>query len=522
MLLSVLVAQFAVIGVIEAARDSVTIDEARYLASGVAALTDHEIGMNPHPLLSRLPAAAVALVARPVVPDDVWTDQPDDVAFSRAFVDANQAAGRLDAVVLAARLVALAQTAAAGLLITRLVRRLGGGARASLGAAAVWLTTPLSVGLGHLNITDTGFALAGLVVCDAMISDSRRRTDRSLLWLAISCGALILTRHTGLLVVVVAMAYAVYVRRGERDHMACAAMILALVTWGSVWVAYRAVDPLGPVDERRDTMQALVNGACQHGLTQRLVLAVPWPIEYRAGIANLAITQTPQPAYLLGHSWDGGRWWYWPGAVAVKVAAPTLAVGAFGLARALARRAGAVTVPLAVALALTAPIVASPRNGGARYLLGGLALAGVCAAVGLANVRARRGIAGVVGVLQIASLWSSVGHTLSWTPPPFRPGYDVTTDSNLDWGQDFDRLRTWAVGKQPYVAFFGAAGLDLADIPGARPLPPAGAGVHGWVAVSATLLTAYGRDDLAWLRAYEPVGTIGGSIVVYRLDAPVR
>ena len=37
--------------------------------------------------------------------------------------------------------------------------------------------------------------------------------------------------------------------------------------------------------------------------------------------------------------------------------------------------------------------------------------------------------------------------------------------------------------------------------------------MRGWVAVSVTSLTALDRDELSWLRAYCPVGTIGGSIV---------
>jgi hypothetical protein len=45
--------------------------------------------------------------------------------------------------------------------------------------------------------------------------------------------------------------------------------------------------------------------------------------------------------------------------------------------------------------------------------------------------------------------------------------------------------------------------------------------VRGWVAVSPTKLATNDRDALAWLRAYCPVGTIGGSVLLYRFDAPV-
>ena len=44
--------------------------------------------------------------------------------------------------------------------------------------------------------------------------------------------------------------------------------------------------------------------------------------------------------------------------------------------------------------------------------------------------------------------------------------------------------------------------------------------LRGWVAVSVTNLTALHRDELAWLRAYCPVGSIGGTILLYYFDAP--
>jgi hypothetical protein len=59
------------------------------------------------------------------------------------------------------------------------------------------------------------------------------------------------------------------------------------------------------------------------------------------------------------------------------------------------------------------------------------------------------------------------------------------------------------------------------DLPGYRPLlvtrPEE---ITGWVAVSATFLTTHYRDQLDYLRAYCNVGTIGGTILLYRFDEP--
>ena len=59
--------------------------------------------------------------------------------------------------------------------------------------------------------------------------------------------------------------------------------------------------------------------------------------------------------------------------------------------------------------------------------------------------------------------------------------------------------------------------------PSVRPLVGAApATLEGWVAVSVTNLTALQRDELSWLRAYCPVDSIGGSILLYYFDSTTR
>jgi hypothetical protein len=108
---------------------------------------------------------------------------------------------------------------------------------------------------------------------------------------------------------------------------------------------------------------------------------------------------------------------------------------------------------------------------------------------------------------------------MAWTAQPFRPGYRVTADSNIDWGQDLWRLRDWARSRSPdpYIAYVGPRGVGAARLPGTRLLSSVRPEqVRGWVAVSVRLLVVYERERLAWLRAYCPVDTVGGSILVYR------
>src|SRR5438132_42466 len=188
-------------------------------------------------------------------------------------------------------------------------------------------------------------------------------------------------------------------------------------------------------------------------------------------------------------------------------------------------------VPLAIVL--TAILLPYPEPVGVRYLLPVVAL-GLVAASPLVRIARRRWGVVLLGVLaagQLAFFWQSQPHALAWTAPPFRPGYRVATDSNLDWGQDFYRLQDWSKGKKPVVLYFGPL-EPVPNLPGSLPLfvPTEQEGVlgvldpevlrHRWLAVSATALTAYFRPVLGWLRAYCPVGNLGGTIMLYRFNRP--
>jgi hypothetical protein len=109
---------------------------------------------------------------------------------------------------------------------------------------------------------------------------------------------------------------------------------------------------------------------------------------------------------------------------------------------------------------------------------------------------------------------------LAWTTWPFQPGYRWVADSNLDWAQDLDGLRAFARDHQPWMAYDSPLILEE-PVDGAKALRGTNpATVDGWLAVGASTLTVYSRDELSWLRGYCPVGDIGGTILLYRLERP--
>jgi hypothetical protein len=510
LILAALAVGFAGLGLYQAWNDSPTFDEPVYVAAGLASLTRHDLRLNPeHPPLAKALAALPALAVHPVIPHTAAWTRGEERIYSAQFLQAQLQAGRLQRVMFAARLVPLAEAIAVAFVLYALARRLLSPA-AGLVAGGLWLAGPLVLGLGHLDGIDLPFTLAALLVSLALVRvlelpriDPRAR--RRLLVLGLACGLAAVVKDTGL--ILAAMAPAMVAVSGWRDRRWATlvdAVGVGLVAWACIWVTYLVIAP---------------GSVWPLGLLPRLDVT---------GLRYLSTNDTQSgPAYLLGSFWVGGRWWYWPLSLLIKVPLVTVAVlvvGPVGLAwvkRSVRWRTLAAVV--APAVLITAFTVPGPRDVGVRYLLPVLALWLVVAAA-VTQVPRRVAARVVLAVVLVAAGLATVGsspHSIAWVSAPFQPGYRSASDSNVDWGQDFYRLQDWSVGRHPAVAYFGPRGLTAAQVPGAHELTHVPlARLTGWVAVSATRLTTSDHASLSWLRAYCPLSTLGGSILLYRFARP--
>ena len=523
-LLVLAVMTYLVSGLWQAAHDSPTVDEVVDISSGTATLVHHDLRMNPeHAFLPKIASALPALLAHPVVPHgDSW-QSGDWFGYADDFVRANRAAGTLDRVLFLARLVPLAEGLGCAWLIFLLGRRLF---RATAGAAgaALWLSTPVVVGLSHFAGVDIAFTLATLAVAYRVLLFVDEPGGSNAAVLGGCCAAALLTRHSAfsLWAYAVVVVVAVVWRSDRRVALRYGAMVV-LVGFAGVWIATRAIAPAGPSPEFAARSSDLIAEASARSVFARTALAVPLPTEYRAGLAYLVVTSVDRPAYLFGHAWNGSRVWYFPGVVVAKLplgALVSMAMASLGLVR--VRQGKRRRVMLAVvgpALVSFAFVVAQPLNLGVRYVMPSLALlfVGAGAVVARAVSRPQRALVAAVGCAQAAAMIGAGAHALAWTAPPFRPAYRAVSDSNLDYGQDNGRVEAWArEHPQAWVTLLRPRGYDLPA--GTRELRGADVSqVRGWIAVSATRLTALDREQLSWLRAYCPLGDVGGSVLLYRL-----
>ena len=531
-ILAVLALAFLGSGLYQAAHEAPTVDEGVDVSSGIVTVVRHDLRMTPeHPPLAKVPAAVGALIGRPIVPitrayrDGRWFDYSDD------FISANEAAGRLRHVLFWARAVALLEGLGCAALLYVLARRVFG-PDGGLLVAGAWLTTPYTVGLSHFAMIDVPFTLITLACCVGLAWWRDAPSVRRAAVVGLLLGLALATRHTGLVLVLVAVGVMVAARWGRPRDAVREVVLAGLVAMITLWAVYRGLAPAGPSGAVAARFDAIIASASNGSAVSRLVTAMPMPKEWRAGFAYLDLTGTNRPASLFGQSWDGGRWWFFPASAFLKIPLTLTVAVVAGWVLALRRgarrpvdRRQLVAVVIAPALALWLFLLAQPLNLGLRLAMPVVALA-LVGLGGLATLRwsGRRWAALIVplALLQLLASGVATPHSLAWTPPPWSPAYRWVSDANLDAGQALYEVRSWARSHdRPFVAIDTTRGMSVKG--GSRSLldvdPSA---VRGWVAVGVTPLMQTEREELAWLRKYCPVATLGGgSVLIYRFeDAP--
>ncbi len=250
-------------------------------------------------------------------------------------------------------------------------------------------------------------------------------------------------------------------------------------------------------------------------------------------------------AYLLGHFSQTGWWYYHPLTLALKMPLPSLIMLLLAALLAVGREIKGyeweIIFPTLVYLGIT---MFGSLNVGIRYLLPILPLLFIFSSrIGSGPLRSgwlRYGVLFPLTMWVIASgLWS-YPHYISFfnlaSGGPNR-GYQLLSDSNVDWGQDLPGLAAWLEDRgagQIYLSYFGQAdpsyyGIDYIALPGwPPPEPDPDRPVFnpmnpepGLYAISASNLVGvqlYEPDTFGYFRAREPIAQVGHSILIYQVD----
>ena len=492
LILTLLCAAAASMCLWEATQDSPTIDEPVYVTAGLTGLVRHDLRLNPqHPPLAKVLAALPVLAENPGLPGGAVWKAAHHRIYARAFLEATRRHAELREITFLSRLVPILELVLTALVVYALARRLAGPA-GGLFAAALWLLDPFVIGLGHLDGIDLPFTLAVLLTALATVRWLELRTLRRAALIGLACGAALLLRDTGPLVLAAAVGTVAIASRRARP-----ALIVIGAALGAVWISYLALDPMFTVHHLNVLPQRYLDGF--------------------DAVADAHARGTG--VFLADRHWHSSHWYLWPISLLIKV--PVTLVAAYLLVPFFQRRIPSkarrdvysAIVPAGLALALFTAF--SSVYLGFRYMLPVLALATVAVAP---LVRAHRLVPAVLVAGSALFTVTSLPNSIAWTEPPFRPGYHYAADANLDWGQDSYRIRQWAGDKHPWVACYEQAGAGCAaGIPGARRLgaSTSRSEVHGWVAISSTLLNLNDWD--VWLRHVRPAGDIAGTVLLYHL-----
>ena len=258
---------------------------------------------------------------------------------------------------------------------------------------------------------------------------------------------------------------------------------------------------------------------------------VPAP-EFFKGLAKaFSLAEAGENGYLLGETYRGGRWYFFPIAIAVKTPIPLLLLAAIGALRAVIRpRLRNAVLPLVgIAGPLSVAMLGS-ANIGMRYVLviyPFLALLGGYALLWLWQVSGSRSkMLAYRSLPTILVIWNIV--TCVRATPDFIPyfnelaapyGSRILVDSDFDWGQDLNRLSA-ALQQQRidsvWIAYEGSADLKRRGLPYWQPLLP-NETPSGWIAISEFEIKTK-PGDFGWLEKCKPERIVGKTIRLYHLD----
>jgi hypothetical protein len=518
--------------------ESETIDEGVHLTAGYSYWKTHDFRLTPsHPPFAELISALPLIPLNPEFnPDPAAWQDADEYGIAKQFIYMNRVPA--DTMLFAGRMMTILVTSIFGIAIAWWTRRFFGRPSA-LFAVLLFSLNPTVIAHGHYITTD--MMVSGLILCSCMSwldylqSGSRSHLFRTGVLTALTCAS----KFSGL--ILFPLMFLMYFTwrwlnptapssRQSWKAFSCAMFLVPfLIVYSMFFFDTRSVlqDPrLGP---------RLVN---KTGLTHALA-SVPMPGYYYARGVQVLLRDMKggHYSYLMGRSSAHGSWTYFPVTFLVKtsVAMLLLIVLCIGLiARKLYRK---IPIPVIWILLAIPPIgyflvsLTSSMNIGVRHLLPIYPFLFVLtSAILLGEHRPSADrvstfaaiLIGMVMVVESASIhpdYLAYFNVLAGGP---QNGPRYLIDSNLDWGQDLKKLRSWTLrhpGLPLCLSYSGRAdpeyyGIHYKKLEAMNNLD-ALVNADCVVAVSAHLLFGTETDEFRLLRTVMPDDRIGYSIYVY-------
>jgi hypothetical protein len=289
------------------------------------------------------------------------------------------------------------------------------------------------------------------------------------------------------------------------------------------------------------------------GPPEGVSVSLPAPTFWRSFLRVGRHAATGNRAFLLGETYEGGRWYYFPVAFLLKTPLPALVLLVLAVFITLRsrRRWWRELVLVSLPLAYFAISMVNQINIGYRHLLPVLPflylsvarLAGPDVRLGQSK-RSKGFYAGAV-ILILLVVWQVFGTLRVW---PFyitffnevaggpQNGYRYLADSNVDWGQGLKALETYLedqgepdVQLSSYVFFiqpelYGVQATPLPPVAGVPPLFPRRFNpAPGTYVISASTLRGLKLIEAEmydWFAQREPDDIVANAMLVYQVSEP--
>jgi Dolichyl-phosphate-mannose-protein mannosyltransferase len=527
-----------------ALHDTPTVDEFAQLPAGCALLRWGAFDHYPHnpPLAKMLMALPVvasgAAVPRPPAGEEGRRSEWTPWIYGTRFMSEN--ATRYFGLFLRARLVMIGLFLLGGVVLALFARELFG-AKAALGALALWLFCPNLQAHGRLATLDVAVSVALISAFYALYLAIVRPSRGRLALAGVLLGLAILTKFTALLSLPVVAVLVLFGLGGPFGRRIAALSALLAVVLLVVNLGYGLRGTLTRLDDYG--FASRLGTALQSRLPAWL--RIPLPRDFVGGLdaEKLVVERGEFGTYLRGR-WSSGSMTYDLVALAVKVPVAIHLLVATAVASMLVSSRW--RAPLLVeafcwlppAILIASFALGSSLKIGVRYLLPAfpfifLGTSRLFAAVGRGPLRLRPVLVSACVVALVGTTLHVHPHELSYfnviAGGPAK-GHEWLIDSNLDWGQDLSEVPGYVNShglSAIYLLYFGHVEPELYGIryrlPPPRPEP-------GTYVVSVNFAKGYeyvapdhGRvvratgGAPAWLKAMTPVDRIGQSLWVYRV-----
>ena len=540
-----------------ALRESITVDEVAHIGAGVSYLQKLDLRMNlEHPPLAKV------LAAIPLVLGGVRADYSDpswlisNHGFGGTLGEWNW--GHFVALrwnnprstVLWARVPMLLFMLALGIFVYRYASELGG-SWGGLLCVAAFATTPTFLVFGPLVLTDVPITFVSLLTMWSFASLWHAPSRRAALIFGLLLGAAFLTKFSSGLLLFCFLAFRLILRVAplpempkDPEELRSWRRLRGRYMWRGIFVAALTVYVTYFIlswREPTDWLEALGHGPASLFLRRMLMPAYL----YLRGLVFFAFTSS-RPAFLLGHSYAHGVWFYFPVVFVLKstLAFLLMLILALPIALIWRRRRGdspvipadkqfhwrAVWVFLVVisGFCMLSRMTISIRHFSIPILLMILLLAPVPLAISRlreSGWRAARVMAVAYVLLSIFSVLTVI-RAYPYYFPFFnsfsfgRPGYALATDSNLDWNQALPEVNEYVEQHDLHEVLVDEYGFNdpTVYVPRARfwncQEPQPSDGGH-WAVVSADMIED--AHNCVWLLRFSHQALAGGGMYVFQL-----